>query len=122
MAGRLAAELAKLLDVVERQVIAGKIERSVQQHRAVPGRQHETVAAKPFRILRVMAHEARKQQVSDRRHTHRHSGVARIGLLDSVDREYADRVDAKLVETGIVRVYFGCSCHRGSIQIAITIG
>ena len=50
MAGRLAAELTEVFDVVERKIVAGKIEQRVEQHRAVAGREHETVAIEPMRI------------------------------------------------------------------------
>jgi hypothetical protein len=38
MPGRATAELAELLDVVEREVVAGEIEQAVEEHRAVAGR------------------------------------------------------------------------------------
>ena len=76
MSGRFASELAKLLDVVERKVVAGEIEQAVEEHRAVAGRQHETIAAEPLRISRVVAHEPREEQIADRRHRHRHSAMA----------------------------------------------
>src|SRR5208282_3732873 len=57
MPRRFAAELAKLLDVVERNVIAGEIEQAVDQHRAVAGGQDETIAPEPFWIFGVVAHE-----------------------------------------------------------------
>jgi hypothetical protein len=47
--GRQRSQLAEMLDLVERHVdIAGQIEQRIQQHRAVPGRQHEAVAVRPF--------------------------------------------------------------------------
>src|SRR5579862_3275386 len=39
-----AAELPKLLEVVERNLVAGEVEDAVQQHRTVPGREHESIA------------------------------------------------------------------------------
>ena len=109
MARSFAAELAELLDVVERDVVAGEIESAVEQHRAVAGRQHETIAAEPFRIFRVVAHEARVEQVRDRRHAHRQSAMATVGLLHRVDRQHANRVDAGLVEVGAVHFDLRCS-------------
>ena len=110
MAGRSAAELAELLDVVEAEVVAGEIEQAVEQHRAVARGQHEAVAAEPLRILRVVAHEARVEQVSRGRHAHRQSAVAGVGLLHGVDGEHANRVDAGLVE--VRPVHFDLRCSR----------
>ena len=56
MAGGAAAELAEALDLVDRHVgIAGQVQQRVEQHRAVPGRQHEAVAVGPVRRRRIEA-------------------------------------------------------------------
>jgi hypothetical protein len=115
MAGRSTAELTELLDVVEAEVVAGEIEEAVEEHRAVAGRQHEAIAPEPLRILRIVAHEARVEQVSCGRHTHRQSAVAGIGLLDGVDSEHANRVDAGLVE--VRPVHFDLCCSRQDFTI-----
>ena len=117
MPGRSAAELAKMLDVVERDLVAGEIKQAVQQHRAVACREHEAVAPEPFRILRIVAHEPRVEQVADGSHAHRQSAMAGVGLLDRVDRQHANRVDAGLVQVG--PVHFDLCCSR---QDFTTIG
>src|SRR3954454_21251822 len=43
VSGRLASPFTETLQFVERQIIAGKMQQTVEQHRAVSGRQHETV-------------------------------------------------------------------------------
>ena len=101
MTGRLAAELAEALDLVERQIVAAQMERGVEQHRAMAGREHETVAAIPLGVLGVVAHEAREEEISDGRHPHRHAGMPGVGFLHGVDREHADRVNAELIEVGL---------------------
>ena len=54
MAGRLGAELAELLDVLDGHIlVARQIEQRVEQHRAVAGRQDETIAVCPERRLRI---------------------------------------------------------------------
>ena len=116
MARGFAAELAEAFDLLERQVVAAQIERGVQQHRAVSGRQHEAIAPVPVRILRVVPHEAREQEIRHRRHPHRHPRMARVGLLHRVDRDYANRIDAKLIEVGLRSLEFGCECHFGSTR------
>jgi hypothetical protein len=76
------------------------MKRGVQQHRTVAGGQHEPVTVGPLRIARVVAHHVRVEQVRDRRHRHWHAGMAAIRLLDGVDRERPDRVDAEAVDVG----------------------
>ena len=113
MPGRLGAELAERLDVVqadrrlpERLVVGvdrlrpGQVQQRVEQHRGVPGREHEAVAVGPDRVRRVEAQEALPERVGDRGHRHRRSRVAGVGLLDRVDRQRPDRVDAERVEVG----------------------
>ena len=113
MAGRLGAELAERLDVVqadrrlpERLVVGvdrlrpGQVQQRVEQHRGVPGREHEAVAVGPDRIRRVEAQEALPEDVGDRGHGHRRSRVAGVGLLNRVDRQGPDRVDAERVQVG----------------------
>lgn len=54
MARGLAAPLPKLLEILQRQRVAGHIQQAVQQRRAVSGRQHEAIAVRPVRVGRVM--------------------------------------------------------------------
>jgi hypothetical protein len=62
MAGGSAAELSELLDVVKRKVIAGEVERAVEEHRAASGREHETIAPIPTRVARIVPHVAGEEQ------------------------------------------------------------
>ncbi len=58
VAGGLGAELAEALDLADVHArIAGEIEQRVEQHRAVPGRQHEAVAVGPLGIGGIEAQE-----------------------------------------------------------------
>jgi len=54
MAWGLAAPLAETFEFVERQVVAGEMQQAVEQHRAMPGRQHKSIAVEPERISRVV--------------------------------------------------------------------
>ena len=93
MAGGAAAELPEALDLVDRHVgIAGQMQQAVEQHRAVPVRQHEAVAVGPVRRLRVEAQILREQHRGDVGHAHRHAGMAGFGLFDRIHRERAQRV------------------------------
>ena len=55
MAGRLAAPLAELLDVVERQVVARQVQQAVKQHAAVAGGKNKAVAIGPARLARIVS-------------------------------------------------------------------
>ena len=93
VARRLRAELAEALDLGQAHVlVAGQIEERVEQHRAVPGREHEAVAVGPVGRARVELQEPRKQDGGHVRHAHGHSRMARLRLLDRVGREKADGV------------------------------
>ena len=114
VAGGRRAELAEVLEVVERDPVPGQVQDRVQEHRRVAGRQHEAVARGPVRVLRRMAHHARVEQVGHGRQRHRRARVARVGLLDRVHRERADGVDAQLVERGLRRL-----CQVGSLSWSV---
>ncbi len=90
--GRLRVQLPEALQLLEGQVVAAQMQERVQQHRAVPVREHEAVAVVPARIRRVMAQMAAPQRDGDLRHAHGHSRVARVGGLHRVHGEYADGV------------------------------
>ena len=93
MSRGLRAELAEILDLVERHVlVAGEIQQRIQQHRAVAGRQDEAVAVRPFRIGGVEFQELREQHGGDVGRAHRQAGMAGIRLLDGIHRQRADRV------------------------------
>ena len=93
MARRQRSELAEVLELVERHVgIAGEVEHRVEQHRAVPGRQHEAIAVRPFRIGGVECQELREQHGGDIGGAHRQPGMTGIRLFDGVHREPADRI------------------------------
>jgi hypothetical protein len=93
MPRRAAAELAETLDLIQRHLfVAGQVEQRVEQHRTVPGRQHEAVAVRPVRVERIELQEAAEQHGGDIGHAHGHAGMAGIGLLDGVHGERADGV------------------------------
>ena len=97
MPRRDAAPLAELLDLLERKVVAGQMKQAVQQHRAVPGRQHKAIAVghadSAGWCLRKRVHStyAIGAAPSGR------PGMAAVGLLHGIDRKKAQRIDAHLV-------------------------
>jgi len=50
----LAVQLAEALQVIDRKVVAGEMQQSIDQHRTVAVGQHETVAIRPLRIGRIV--------------------------------------------------------------------
>jgi hypothetical protein len=87
------APLPELLQVVERQVVAGQVQRGVLEDAGVAGREHEPVPIRPRRVGRVVPHELRVEEVRDRREGHCRSRMAGVRLLHRVHREHPDRVD-----------------------------
>ena len=85
--GRARAPLAELLEVLEREVVAGQVQQRVLQHAGVAGAEHEAVAVGPLRVGRVGAQEALEDRVGQRRERHRRARVARVGLLHRVHRQ-----------------------------------
>ncbi len=92
VAGRLAAPLAEVLQLFQRQVIAGQMEHGIEQHGAVARAEHEAVAIHPLRVGRAVAHDARPQRQRGDGHAHGHTGMARIGGLHTVGGEHANGV------------------------------
>jgi hypothetical protein len=89
MAGRLAAELAKAPQLVERQVIAREAQQRVQQHRRMAIAEHESVPVGPLWIGRVVAQMPAPQHGGEVGHAKRRAGVAALGLLDGIGSEQA---------------------------------
>ena len=84
--------------------VAGEVQHRVEQHRRVArarARSGRGPASAAF--CGVVPHDARVEDVRERRERHRRAGVARVRLLDRVHRQGADRVDAELVERLLVR-------------------
>ena len=108
---RAGVELAEAFDVLEADrgvadhlVVGvdgadpGEVEDRVEQHRGVARGEDEAIAVGPDRVGGVEAEVALPERVGERGQRHRGSGVPGVRLLDRVDRECADRVDAELVD------------------------
>ena len=78
-------------------VHAGEVKQGIEQHRAVPGREHEAVAVGPFGMGGVELQEAREQHRGHVGHAHGHAGMAGIGLLHRVHGERANGVSHVLM-------------------------
>ena len=124
----VGVQLAERLDVVHahrglaQDLVLGvyglhprQVEQRVEEHRRVAGREHEAVAVRPDRIGGVEPQKALPQRVGDGGHRHRRAGMARVGLLDGVDRQRPDRVDAERVDVRCDRL--GDGGHRCPILV-----
>ncbi len=88
VSGRERPKLAKTLDLLDRhRLVAEKVEQRVDQHRAVAGRQHETVTIGPVRIGRIELQEPREQDGGDVGRPHGQARMAAFRLLDRVHGE-----------------------------------
>ena len=86
--GRLRAELPEALDLVERHVgVAAQVQPGVEEHRPVPGRQHEPVAVQPARIGRVVAERVPVEHGADLGTAERQTEVTALTRNDRVDRQ-----------------------------------
>ena len=92
VAGGLAVQLAEVLQLLQRQVVAGQVQQRVLQHRAVAVGQDETVAVEPVRVRRAVAVVVVPQHFGDVGHAHGHAGMAGIGGLYRVGGEETDGV------------------------------
>lgn len=87
------APLAQVLQIVEFEPETGQVQLDVLGEAGVTAREHETVAADPARIGRVVAHDALVEHVGQRREAHRGTGVTVARVLHRVRGQHPDRVD-----------------------------
>ncbi len=96
MARRSRMQLSEPLQLLHRQVITRQMQQRVQQHRAVPVRDHEPIAIEPLRIGRVVAQMTLPQHLGNLGHAHRHAGMTGVCFLHGVHRQRPKHVDALL--------------------------
>ena len=91
--GRVGAPLPKVADLVHRHGLeAGQVQEGVDQHGAVPCRQDEAVAVRPFRPRGVELQELRPEHGGHVGHAHGHALMPRLGPVHGVHGEHADGV------------------------------
>ena len=69
----------------------------------MPGAEHKAVAVEPAWVLGVKAQKSTPQGKGSLRHAHGQPGMARFGLLHSVNRQHADGIDKSLLGGSIYR-------------------
>ena len=92
MTRRAGVELTKVANIIHRQVIACKMQQSVNQHGAMTVRLNIAVAVKPLRIFWVMAKVMAPDNLGNISHTHRGARVARVGFLNRVDAQNSNGI------------------------------
>ena len=85
-------ELPKALDLLDRQRVAAEMKQRIDEHRAVPVRQHEAVPIHPRGIGRVVPQVVVPEHLRDVRHPHRHAGMAGFRTLYRVHGQRANCV------------------------------
>ena len=92
VAGRLAVQLAEVLEFVDRQRVAREVQQRVDQHGAVAVGQDEAVTVSPLRVDGVVLEVTAPQCHGHVGHAHGGAGVAGVGLLNGIHCECADRI------------------------------
>ena len=85
----MAAPLAEVLQLCERQVVAAEVQQAVKQHAAMPARQHKAVAVKPAGVSRIMSKELCPEHGGKIGCPHRQTGMARVGALHAIHAQAA---------------------------------
>src|ERR1700747_1420568 len=93
------------------------MERRPEQHRGMAVRQHEAIAIGPNRFLRIEVEDTIPDRIDERRERHWRSGMPGVGLLNGIDGERANRVDAQLIEfCGAQSLNWSyCGTHTASV-------
>ena len=100
MTGGFASHLTEVLQIVERQIVAGEVQQGVLQHRAVAVRENEAVAADPLRVLGIVTEMLRPEGDGNISHAHGHAGVTGFGFLDGVHGKRTNGVGHRLRGNG----------------------
>ena len=91
--GGQRAHLAKIADLVDGHLLlARQVQEGVEQHGAMAGGEHETVAIRPMGIGHVVFQNLGEEHGGDVGRAHGQAGMAGFGFLHRIHRERADRV------------------------------
>ncbi len=111
--GRPAAPLAELAQVLQREVVPGQVQHGVLEDAGVPVGEHEAIAVRPLRVVRVVVHDARPQDVGQGGQRHGGPRVPRAGLLRRIHGDAADHIDAELHQPGVLHDRCRCLQRHG---------
>ena len=99
---------AQRLQVIELEPESAEVELDVLGQARVPAGQHETVAAGPVRLGRIVSHHLLVEQVRRRGQADRRTRVPVAHLLHGVGGEQPDGVDRSHIEIGPTLRQDGC--------------
>jgi len=74
--------------------VTGKVHQRILEHATVTGGEHEAVAVEPLGVLRVVRHRLAENDIAHRGAAHRETRVTGVALVDGVDGEETNGVDA----------------------------
>ena len=97
VAGGMAAPLAETLQFVQRHGVAVDVKQSIQQGRAVTGRQDKAVTVGPGRVGRVVLEETSPQHGDQIGCAQRQAGMARVSLLHGIGGQHAQRIGQQAI-------------------------
>ncbi len=103
MSRGVRTQLPEVLQVIDGQRITREMQQRIQQHRCMPVRQHEAIAIRPLRIVRVVLQVMPPQHFCYVGHAHRGTGVAGVGLLDGIHGQGPDGI-ARSRRVGVLKV------------------
>ena len=119
VAGGLGAPLAEILDLVDRHVgVAGQVQKTVDQHRAVACREDEPVTVGPVGARGIEFQVLFEQHGRHVGHAHRHAGVTGVRRLDGIHGKHPQGGGFHPV----VRVFFakGGNVHVGHPLLVVS--
>src|SRR5271165_2630103 len=91
----LRTPLPKLLDVVERKVVASQVQHGVEQHTGVTVGENEAIAPGPMRVARIVTQISVPQCKGQWSQRHRSAGMTAVCFLHRVHGERSDGIDAE---------------------------
>ena len=92
------APLAEAHQLLQREIVPREVEKRVEQHRSVSWRKNKAISVWPARVRGIVPEMFRKQEIAQRRETHRCAWVPRVGLLYRVHGQDPDHVHAQLFQ------------------------
>ena len=104
MSGARRAQLAEVANVLHRRArIAGEMQQRVDEHRAMPGRKHKTIAVSPIGARGIKLQVICEEHAGHIGHTHRHARVTGIRSLNGIHRQSANGIGHGAQTTGVIR-------------------
>src|SRR5512138_2134341 len=89
----LAAKLAEILNILQREVISRQMQQGIKQHRTMPTRKDEAVAPCPLRVARIVPQVTRPHRKRHRCRAHRKPRMPGVSFLNCIRGKEADGID-----------------------------